>query len=178
MAWITKDVPYVAIVSGTAVFTLFPGRDKKGDGIIQLVNSGQGPWAGNPFDMSNKDRQAEQNEAVMKARWWQHKFTRSLAEKVYAQNVRPVPESAVIAPKDYEGWDRIGRQANGTHTPLAEFVPLREEVRLLLQRHSNTFIDWQHHKGQLDPRIPNPYRNRVAGGKGKTMPEVRNWVDK
>ena len=60
---------------------------------------------------------------------------------------------------------------------LAEFVPLREEVRRLLQRHSDTFLNWSYHRDQFDPRFPNPYRNRIADVGRKILPAVKNWTD-
>ena len=177
LAWITNETPYVGLVASTAIFTLFPGDvNNKGKGLIQLTNTGSGPWLANPFDMRHKDRVQEQNLKVMKSKWWQHRYPQQTARRIFDEGIRPVPTRAVQAAADFERWDSLGRQAKGVYTPITEFVPLREEVRRLLQKYPETFIDWNHHKGDLDPRFPNPYRNRISSTSGKTRSETRDWV--
>jgi hypothetical protein len=175
LAWITLDTPYVALVSGIAVFGLWTGDDPKGRDSIDLVNTGIGPWLAMPFEITHANRAQEQNERVMKATWWQHRLQRSLVERIYKPGKKSVPTKAVLTPEDYEGWDKVGMQARGTYSPLTEFVPLREEVRRLLQRHADTFLDWTSHKQDFDPRLPNPYNNRLAALSAKIRPEVRDW---
>jgi len=175
LAWITAGTQFVEIVSSCCVFGLVAAKDARGKGAIDLPNYGSGPWGACPFSFRSEDRQFEENQRVMKDEWWNHRFRRELAEMVYEQKGRLVPTDAVIGVEDYKGWDRMTRAARGTRTPLTEFVPLREEVRRLLQRHTDTFINWNYHRNDIDPRIPNPYKNRVTDIGGHILPEVKNW---
>jgi hypothetical protein len=78
----------------------------------------------------------------------------------------------VIGADQYQGWDRPGHQARGDRTPLAEFVPLRELVRYLLQKSGDTFMDHGLLPAgfEFDPRYPNPYRNRISSVKVELKP--------
>ena len=177
LAWITAKTPHVEIVSSITVFGLHPGNVGSGLGALNLKARSSDTWASCPFDFRSEDRVAEQNKRVMHAKWWHHTFNQNLAKLVYANKVREVPAEAVIGVDDFQGWDGLSKSARGTFSPLREFVPLREEVRRLLQRHGNTFLNWSYHRDQFSPLYPNPYRNRIDDVGHTILPAVKNWTD-
>jgi hypothetical protein len=172
LAWITPETPNVSIVSSIAVFGLVAAKDPRGKGAIDLANYTSEPWWACPFDFRHENRTEETNQRVMKRAWWFHNYRRELAEQVYAPGNRPVPKDAVIGAEDFTGWDNMTRAASGKRTPLTEFVPLREAVRHLLQRHTDTFVNWSRHKRDFPQTIPNPYRNRIDSMGGRILANV------
>ena len=177
LAWITDKTPFVAIVSGTTSYTLRPQRKDFTPPIQRVVQQAEGDarvWAANPFDYSHKDRDIENNQKVMKSKFWHHRITKFTATSVWSDDRWPKPETAVIDPAKYHGWDRVTRMAKGDQEPIEEFVALRELTRILLQKAADTFLNWSYHKEQFDPRRPNPYRNKVSdvGGNLRTDAEV------
>ena len=169
LAWITAETPFVSIVSSIAVFGLVAAKDPKGTGAIDLANQASDPWWACPFDFRHENRTEETNQRVMKRSWWFHTYRRELADQVYAKGNRPIPTTAVIDPAKFRGWDSMTRAASGERVEIEEFVPLREAVRHLLQRHTDTFMNWGRHKHDFPQTLPNPYRNRIDSMGGRLL---------
>ena len=167
LGFITADTPYVGIVSSTSTFVLRPQNDKMQPPMTRVSISSQGSrvWAANPFIIRDENRVYEQNIRVMKAKWHHYRVTRELAESIWSDERHRRPTTAVMDPTTFVSWDQRAKQAIGKHEPITEFVPLRELVRYLLTKGRETYLDYTVRPEGLtfDPRVPNPYRNKIVG---------------
>lgn len=171
---ITRETPYVELVSSTSMFVLRQLNKHYNPHITRIAvhRYRVGPWDACPFRIGCWDERLppevrfvrDRNIKIFKAQWHHFRVTRQLAENVYADPRWPRPETHVVDPKTFRGWDRRSNQAVGEHVPIEDFVALREVVRYMLQKARETFLDYATRpKGfEFDPRFPNPYRNKIT----------------
>lgn len=181
LAWITDKTPAVFFVSSTSTFFLTRG-DKNGRParrpIVIEATSDPRPWANNPFDFRNADRQLEQNNEVMMARWHHLMLRRDKAVMYWRDPETEEVTETVIDPKKFTGWNKLMKQPRGEMDPITEFVPLRELARKLLQKNDKVFLDWSQHRDKFDLRVPNPYHRRLVGVGSAVRQDLESWEGK
>ncbi len=177
LAWITKDVKAVYMVSDMTTFVLRPEnpRSNPPEPAVLQKSAVVSPWYSNPYDYRMEDRTKEANATIMTAKWWHHTVLRTTAHRWDQDERFERPETAVISPDDFKGWNGEIREALGKDTPITDFVPLRELVRYLLQRSRRTYFNWGRHRGSFHPSIPNPYSRTLPGVGRKILPSVADW---
>lgn len=166
LAWITADTGAVHVVARFTNLVLRPQKPGFNPPIdsISVFENHRGPWEACPFDLSSKNREQEILNWVHYGRWSHIAIPRDVAEVCYSDARWPLPTKAVISGKEFTGWDQFAQSARGTYRDLTDRVPLRESVRRCLQRFpGQVFIDARYHRELKDPRIVNPYGNRLVG---------------
>jgi len=106
----------------------------------------------------------DRNLKLRYSRWNHYRISQDFAHDVYSDERHPIPEKTVVSVANFKGWDRYGNRPAGAAEPTGG-VALREVVRRLLQRKANAcFLNTMHHgAGEFDPRIVNPYGNKLEG---------------
>ena len=172
--YITPDVPYVGIVSTYSTITLRPGRERMNPPMHRVVMNATGreAWGFCPFHIGdNTSEENDQRMKLMKARWHVHTLSREMAEMVWDDPRFPKPVRTVIDPKTFKGYDTNARAARGDLVEITDFDALREVTRICLMRLSETFLDYGRRPAgfDFDPRIVNPYKNKIPGLRMKTQ---------
>ncbi len=185
LAWITPDVSYICMVSGTSTFVLRQQNFRMQPPLNRIAISSErtAPWDSCPFFIGNRENHLmDQNIKVMKSAWHHYRVRRQTAEELWGDERYPRPTHVVIGTDQYQGWDRPAKQARGVLSLIEDFVPLRELMRYFLQKAGDTFINFgalapeikrRLEAGQLDERMiqfPNPYRNKIEGVKVEMKP--------
>lgn len=181
LVWITERTPAVFLVSKTMTMWLrhdVPHVRPPVPGVFISETSDPQPWGANPFDFRNEDRIEEQNNKVMMAKWHHLRVHKGIARQYWAHPDAVVPTETVIYPRKFVGWDKLLKEPKGEMDEIKEFCELRELVRTILQKSRNTYLNWDYHKKDFDPRFPNPYSNRLIGVGDTIKREINAMVGK
>lgn len=179
LAWITPDVYAVHFVSNSDVIVVRAAKPKWHPPMekIQITSHGRGPWHAMPFKIEcREDRDHEKNQkALYTSKWKYHVLTREMAVECYMDERWPMPQKAVIDSEKFRRWNGLVNRAEGEYVELIDPDPLREMMRVLLQRrHGMLFVNAGHHVNDgMDPRIPNPYGRTLAGYKAPEVTRIQ-----
>ena len=174
LAWVTDDLAGVYLVSRFSTISMRPKKSNLNPPLegMELYAYARGRWRTNPFNLEHRDPEIAQNQRVMKANWHFHVLTMEFARDLWSDPRYPMPSTAVIDPEGFKGVSRQTKTAIGPRSPITDSV-LRETLRVVLQRGAgSTYINTMHHGLQIeDPRIVNPYGNKLSGlGAYATLP--------